>query len=221
MVKNLFKFGSQRSINIGKRNSAGLELLYWGICPVPIQEPRNIGLQMNIDNKEVQPYGDLVASDLDYVPSCDGYIVGVAFDDSGMHLTTVDFEPEASHQCIDWSRVHADGVTKISREHRDYLLRCADEIVIDSDCTGLSPRQLRQQQRMIQELVALSTKVSTRVRHGAAPVDTRKLNGKQRSVAAARFGFDEKLQSMRDLFERSCRGLLTDETRDEQFVPSN
>ena len=167
---------------------------------------------MNIKQLTFNPYSDLVASTFDYIPECLGMVTGIAFDASGMHLTIVDLTPDARHEVIDWSNVHSKGLTQISEGGGDWLLRCTDEIVIDTDSSGLSASQLLLQQRIIAAILELKTNL--RVRHGRASEVNRQLDGKQRSIAAAKFGFERKLRSLRFLFRKSCQQLDSSEEGD-------
>ncbi len=59
----------------------------------------------------------------------------------------------------------------------DWLLRSADEIVIDSDTSGVSARDWRLQERIMDDIFKLCEEMNVRVRHGRT--SARALSGRQ------------------------------------------
>jgi len=165
---------------------------------------------MNTKQLDTKRYSDLVACNNDYVPDYLSMVAGIAFDPAGMHLTVVDLTPEARYDLLDWSNL-PEFLTLITAG-RDWYLRYVDEIVIDTDSSALNASQVQQQQSIIEAILALPTNL--RVRHGRASADIRPLDGKQRSIAAATFGFERKLGSLRRLFRKSCQQLDSSEKGD-------
>jgi hypothetical protein len=165
-------------------------------------------------NKKTRTYGDLVAATPDYSPVPLGYVVGIRVD-TNIHVVFIDFESDARYKLIVGATAKPNVLTALDARG-DWLLREADEIVIDSATTGMSARERRLQQSIMDDVFELCKKMmNVRVRHGRPSPRTRKLSGKQRAIEAAKHGHELKRQELERHLQQSLQQLLKDSAGEE------